>query len=121
MSRARTRTHRDGAVLLEVIVALAILATVASSAAWHTQEWMRAVQRTHAMETEIRQANRLLTAVSLWPKEDLERHLGVTVQGRWRLYIERTASSLYDVVLTDSSSGATLLRTAVFRDLHEAR
>ena len=103
-----------GAALLEALVALAILGTVGSAAAWSVTESLRAVQRIHSREADQRAAARLLTAVSLWPRADLDRHLGHTRQGAWRLYIERPARTIYTVTFSDSA-GTLLVQTALYR------
>lgn len=105
-----------GAVLLEVMVALAVLAMIGSAAAWQASEAIATVQRTHQREREVRAANRLLTAVSLWPRDDLDRHLGSTKQGVWRLRIDRPAPTVYAITLADSATGTVLLATALFRE-----
>ena len=104
-----------GAALLEALVALALLGTVGSAAAWSATESLRAVQRMHAREAEQRAAARLLTAVSLWPRDDLDRHLGKTAEGPWRLYIERPTSTIYTVTLSDTA-GAPVLQAAIYRE-----
>ncbi|MGH7334194.1 MAG: hypothetical protein ACREKS_15920 [Candidatus Rokuibacteriota bacterium] len=104
-----------GAVLLEAVVALAVLATVGSAAAWTASESIRAVGRVHEQEGRVRAAARLLTAVSLWPRADLDRHLGATAQGPWRLWIDRTSPTLYVVSLADTGTRKVLLRTSLFR------
>lgn len=110
------RTLRPGGILLEAMVALAVLATVGGTAAWMCSEAIRTVIRAHAAEDEIRNANRLLAAVSLWPREDLDRHLGDTRQGSWRMRVDRPLPNLYEVVLTDSATGRVVLGTALFRE-----
>jgi hypothetical protein len=105
-----------GAVLLEALIALALLGTVASAAAWSATESLRAVQRMHAREVEQRRAGRLLTSISLWPREDLDRHLGNTRQGAWRLYIERATPTMYTAAIGDSTGGPVLLQTALYRE-----
>jgi type II secretory pathway pseudopilin PulG len=107
--------RRDGAVLLEAIVALAVLGTIASGSVLLTAESVRAVNRVHAREAGVRGAQRLLDAVSLWPREDLDRHLGSTAQGPWRLYVDRVSNTLYEVAIVDTATDARILRTAVFR------
>ena len=104
-----------GAALLEALVALALLGTVGSAAAWSATESLRAVQRMHAREAEQRAAERFFTSVSLWPREDLDRHLGSHPQGRWRLGVDRPLPSIYAITLSDTTSGAVLLRTALYR------
>ena len=109
-------SRRRGAALLEALVALALLGTVGSAAAWNATESLRAVQRMHAREAEQRAAGRLFTAVALWPRADLDRHLGSSVQGRWRLRVDRPLQTLYVVTLNDSASGVMLLQTALYRE-----
>ena len=106
----------SGAALLEALVALALLGTVGSAAAWSATESLRAVQRMHAREAEQRAATRFVTAVALWPREDLDRHLGSRPQGRWRLRIDRPLRTIYTVTLSDTTSGAILLQTALYRE-----
>jgi type II secretory pathway pseudopilin PulG len=106
-----------GAALLEALVALAFLGTVGSAAAWSATESLRAVQRTHAREAEQRAAARLLDAVALWPRADLDRHLGTRAEGSWRLYIERPTETVYTVTVRDTARGAVLLQTALYREV----
>lgn len=105
-----------GAVLIEAVVALTVLAVVGSAAAWMASESFRAVDRAWAREADTRAAARLLAAVSLWPRADLDRHLGSTAQGPWRLRIDRPRLTLYVVSLTDSAGGDPLLQTSLFRE-----
>jgi type II secretory pathway pseudopilin PulG len=116
MTRPTRGRGQAGAVLLEVLVALSVLGVIASAAAWRTGEWLHTVRRVHAAEEEMRAAQRLFSAVSLWPREDLDRHLGSRPQGPWTLEVERAAPDLYRVALRDSASRATLLRTALYRE-----
>jgi type II secretory pathway pseudopilin PulG len=104
-----------GAALLETIVALAILATVATAGAWLASESLRAVSHVHQEEARVRSAERFLSAVSLWPREDLDRHMGWSLQGPWRLRVDRPRRFMYVVSLTDTLSGAVALGGAVFR------
>jgi type II secretory pathway pseudopilin PulG len=111
----RVPRGRAGAVLLEVLVALSILGVMASTAAWRTAEWMHTVHRAHTAEAEVRDAQRLLTAISLWPREDLDRHLGDRPQGAWIVNVDRATPQLYRVTLRDTASRAVALRTTLYR------
>ena len=102
-------------MLLEALVALAVLATVGSVAAWTATESIRAVGRARDAEARVRLAGRLLTAVSLWPREDLDRHLGSRAQGSLRMQVDRPHPTLYGVSLLDGATGAVLLRTSLYR------
>jgi type II secretory pathway pseudopilin PulG len=117
MQRASRRT---GAVLLEVLVALVILATVGGAAVTLASESARAIVRAREAEAEMRRANAFLESVALWPREDLDRRLGSRRQGQWRLRIDRPAPTLFIVALTDSVERRELLRTALFRALPDA-
>ncbi len=105
-----------GALLLEAMIALAVLATVGSGAAWLASESTRAVARMHEEESRLRSASRFLAAVSLWPREDLDRHLGRTAQGPWWLHVEHSRPALYTLALADTTTGKLLLHGAVLRD-----
>jgi type II secretory pathway pseudopilin PulG len=109
------RRAEPGAVLLEAIVALVILAIVGAAAVATAGDSLRAVRLAWEAARELETASAFLDAVSLWPREDLDRRLGVRRQGPWRLYIERTYPTLYTVVLTDSTGQREILRTALFR------
>jgi type II secretory pathway pseudopilin PulG len=111
------RVRRDGVVLLEALVAIAVLGTVASAAAWKTAETLHAVRRTHAREAEVRAAQRLMSAVYLWPRDDLDRHLGNRAQGKWTMRVDRVNATLYEIALIDTFSAGVLLRTTLFREL----
>ena len=108
--------NRRGAALLEALIALAVLGTVGSAAAWNATESLRAVTRMHERERSHREAARLLTAVSLWPRADLDRHLGNSRQGPWRLRVDRPLTTVYQVSVADSASDVVLLRTALYRE-----
>jgi len=107
--------HRGGAVLLEVVVALTILATAGVTMIALASQSMDALRRAHAAEDETASANAFMQAVSLWLRADLDRHLGDRPQGHWRLLVERPLSTLYTVTLTDSTGSRTLLTTALYR------
>ena len=94
MARARA-----GVVLLEVMIALTILAVIGERAA----------------DDELRRASGFLDAVALWTGDDLTRHLGEHRQGAWRLRIDRQAEQLYAVTLLDSNATTAFLRTLLYR------
>lgn len=111
----RGSRSRPGVVLLEVVVALTILATGGVTMIALASQSMDALRRAHAAEEETSRASAFLYAVSLWPREDLDRHLGDRPQGHWRLLVARPLPTLYTVTLTDSTGSNTLLSTALYR------
>lgn len=106
---------RDGMTLLEVIVALALVGAVAGSVlGLATQSW-HAVRSARDADRSLVDASAFMHAVALWPREDLDRHLGDRRQAPWRLRIDRPSPTLYTVALTDSSGTRTLLATSLYR------
>ena len=106
---------RRGVILLEVMVALTLLSLGAIAFVSLASESLDAVARAEAADRATARASAFLDAVSLWPRADLDRHLGDRAEGPWRLRIERPLPTLYTVVLTDTTTGAVLLTTALYR------
>jgi len=100
-------------VLLEAIVALAIITIAGVAAAIAVRQGAESVTRVTATEAEVRRASAFLDAVALWPRADLDRHLGDRAEGPWQMRVDRPLPTLYLVSLSDS--GRQLLRTAIYR------
>ena len=109
------RRRRDGVVLLEAIVALTILTVAALASVGMVRQAVDSVRRAREAEHDVRRASAFMEAITLWPRADLDRHLGNRAEGPWRLDINRPAPTLYLVVLTDSLSRRELVRTAIYR------
>ena len=114
-ARGRSERQRSGAALLEVMVALTILATAGLAAVTVTREALLAVQHAREADRELARASAFLEVVALWPREDLDQRLGDRPQGPWRLRIDRPLSDLYEVVLSDSARRREILRTSLYR------
>lgn len=104
-----------GSALLEVIVALAILGTVGVAIVAQVRGAMLVTAGAERAETEISQASEFLAAIALWPRADLDRHLGDRRNGPWRLVVSRPTASTYEVTLRDSSGSRTLVSTTLYR------
>jgi type II secretory pathway pseudopilin PulG len=109
------RRQRRGAVLLEAMAALAILASAAVVMVSFAAENARAVERARGAETEMRAANTFFSAVALWSRDDLDRHLGDRHQGHWIMNVARGRPTLYVVTLSDSTRRTVILRTSLYR------
>lgn len=109
------RRSRRGMTLLEVLIALAILASAAMALLGvATQSW-RAVLSARDADRSLLEASAFLDAVALWPRDDLDRHLGERAQTPWRMRVDRPLPTLYVVTLADSSGRETLLVTSLYR------
>ena len=109
------RAPRRGAALLEALVALTILATAGVSLIALALDSARTVERTRRSERELRAATRFMDAVALWPRADLDRHLGDRTEGAWNLRIDRPTPTLYVALLRDSAETHEILRTTLYR------
>ena len=110
-----TARPRAGMTLLEVLVAMAIFGTAAlATASLATGSW-RVVRAAREADRSLQKASAFFDAVALWPREDLDRHLGVRTQGPWRMRVDRPLPTLYVVTLADSSGADTLLVTSLHR------
>jgi type II secretory pathway pseudopilin PulG len=108
---------RGGAVLLEVIVALTLLSFAGAMSISLAAEATAAVRRARSIEKNIRAASDFLSAVSLWTRGDLDRHMGSRPQGTWIMSVQRPEISLYEVLLSDSGSRKPILETVLFRPI----
>lgn len=114
MTHVRRRGAR-GMILLEVMVALAILGFGIASTAAVAVASLDSVRRAQREERAVQRAAALLNAVALWPRADLDLHLGTRVEGEMLLRIDRPNDALYEVSIDDSAGRATLLQTALYR------
>ena len=106
---------RPGFVLMETVVALAILAIVGAALLGVAAESLSRLEHARRRERELLRANNLISAVSLWSREDLDRRLGKRRQGSWFLEIQRTSARLYEASIRDAATGEVLLATALYR------
>jgi hypothetical protein len=109
------RKPRHGVALLEAIVALTILTVTALATVGMVRQGIDTARRAEVAGAEIRRASAFMDAIALWPRADLDRHLGNRAEGPWLLTIDRPTPTLYLVALADSLSRRELLRTALYR------
>ncbi len=102
-------------MLLETVLALAILAIAGTSTAWLATDTLQSLSRAREQEAHVESAGRLLEAVSVWPRTDLDRRLGITVQGPFRMDIQRETVSLYHITILDSLASRVVLSTSLHR------
>lgn len=113
--RQRTHRARVGATLIEVIAAIMILSTNGLALIAYAAQTSSALSRARSTDAEMRRASAFFDAVALWPREDLDRHLGDRREGAWRLIIERPFPAVYGVTLRASDDRRILLQTELFR------
>ena len=104
--------------LLETLIALVILCVAGLAMLTLARETSRTLVRALADDAEMRRASALLDAVTLWSREDLDRHLGTRQQGSWLMHVDRDEESLYYISLRDSTDRHELLQTTLYRPQH---
>jgi type II secretory pathway pseudopilin PulG len=112
---------RSGAVLLEVIIAMTIFSVASAVTLIRASQARHSVLLARASEDRLIVASAFMDHVVLWPREDLDRHLGTHPQGEWWLDIERPVPQLYSIALLDGHSHQRLLDTIVYRALPRAQ
>jgi len=113
--RRRELGTRRGLVLLEVIVALSILSVAGVSVVSLAASALSTMARANQADVASQHGNHFFDAVSLWPRADLDRHLGDRLEGPWRLRVERPIPTLYVVSLRDSTTDRILFATSLYR------
>ena len=107
---------RRGFALLEALVALTIVTTVGVSVVTLAQAAVRGEQAAALEERSQADAGRLLTALSLIRRAELEQGLGSHEVGEFTVRIERPERSLYRVSIARTSAPAhELLITVLYR------
>ena len=80
-------------------MALSVLAIAAVSLVEVVLQAQHAVNDVSQRTSEMLQANSFLESVALWPRADLDLHLGRRREGSFDLIIERMSPTLYHVAL----------------------
>lgn len=106
------RGNRSGFMLLDVLVALALLGLTASAISGVIAATLDATIQLRQHEERVARASRLLDVAMLWTELELDQRLGERNQGPFRLRIDRPQQHLYSLTVIDSLSREPVLRTA---------
>ena len=110
------RQSERGVILLEVLVALSILATAVVSLVALHDAGLRAQARAAAEEAVVTDADRLLTALSLLTGAEYTQRLGTHPVGPYLVDIQRPEPGLFRIGLRLAAEPASeLLATVVYR------
>jgi len=107
---------RRGAVLLEALVALTVLGLVGSSVVSLLAASIRAEERAAGRERLLESADRVLIAMSLLDRRELDRRLGASELGEFLVVVTRPEATLYRLSIADRAApDVELLVTVVHR------
>ena len=94
------RSAERGVALLEVLVALVILATATIALLELVDAGTKAVAEARLRERELADEDRLLAAYTLLARTDLDRRVGMHEVGPYRVSVQRPEPTLYRVALS---------------------
>jgi type II secretory pathway pseudopilin PulG len=110
------RDSRSGFALLEALVALTIVTTVGVSVVVLGQQGVRAERVAASEEHLYADADRLLTAISLLRRSELDQRIGGHEVGAYLVTIQQPEPALYRLSLARTTApDRELLVTVVYR------
>ena len=107
--------NKSGAAIVEVLVALVVLAVGGAGLVAMLGQTQASVNLTQRRERELAPAAQLLDEALTLSHHELEARLGSTRRRGFVLTIAAAAPSLYALEVADTATGVALLRTAVYR------
>ena len=110
---------RRGAVLLEVLAALTILAFAGVGTLALLAQLADTEARAEATVWRLTDEDRLMTAYVLLNREDLDRRLGTRAVGAYLVEVQRPRTDLYRIAIGDSA-GADLVTLVHRPEPHRA-
>lgn len=100
----RRSSHERGAVLLEVVAALAVLSLAGLALLELVAGYARAMATSVARERELWDEERLLTAYALLQASDLDLRLGSRMTGPYVVTVQRPESNLYRIAVSRTAT-----------------
>ncbi len=108
--------NRRGVALLEVLMALALLGSAGLALVALVQGGLADVHRAVAEEASLGTASRVLTALTLLTREELDQRLGQRRIGEFAIDLQRPERGLYRIAVARwEAPGLPLLVTVVYR------
>jgi type II secretory pathway pseudopilin PulG len=110
------RHTERGAALLEAIVALAILATAGTSLVTALAAALRSETDVARAEQAVQAADRVLTAMTLLTRNDLDQRIGSHAVGEFVVLVQRPRPTLYRISVAETRAAEVeMLVTLVYR------
>lgn len=107
-------TPRNGFALIEVIVALALVASAGLALVDVVSEAARVEDRAARRETRVRDEDRLLRAYTLLTARDLTARVGLNHTGPYVVRVQRDGWDMFDVSVSERG-GDPDLSTSLYR------
>lgn len=107
---------RAGFALLESLLALAILGTAGLSLVALVRSGLESEHKAREVEEVTASASRVLTAMSLLTRADLDQRLGTHPVGEFAVEVQRPERTLYRIAISSQAAPAVeMLVTVVYK------
>ena len=111
----RAKKRRDGSALIEVLVALALLAVGGVALVTLLGQTSRTMRSTRDTERETSDASRVLDRLAAMDRAGLLAWIGRRDVGGSRAEISEPSPDLFDILVARSDTSPLLLRTTLYR------
>lgn len=111
----RGRRSRRGSALIEVLIALILLAVAGTGLVTLLGQTAHTMQSTRETERTTRRASGELDRLALLDRAGLAASVGRHARRGWTLDITERTADLFDVRIAESDTSAPLLRTTLYR------
>jgi Tfp pilus assembly protein PilV len=107
--------RRPGVALIEVLVALVMLATSGVALVTLVGQTAHTMRSTSNTEHQLRMAAAQLDRLILLDRAELAAREGQSSLGEWSLRVSAVSPELFDVAISATNTGAILLATTIYR------
>lgn len=115
MMRMRRVAPRPGVALLEVLIAVTLIAVVGVAGVTLAHQAMRTLDGAMARETELQAASAVLTTLVTLPTHELLDRHGESREGSFRVLVTSHEPALIRIAVLHGASRTPLLATTVHR------
>ena len=113
--RRRGHVIRRGSALIEVLIALVVLATVGTGLVTFLGQTAHTLRHVRDEERLTRLASAQLDRLVLWDRAAFVGRLGRTSIGGWTVVVQQATPDLFEVTIAANDTDAVLLRTTAYR------
>jgi Tfp pilus assembly protein PilV len=114
-SRTRGRRTRSGSALIEVLIALVLLATAGTALVVFLGQTAHTLRHMRNEEQLTRLASVQLDRIVLWDRAAFVARVGHSTLDGWTIDVRQATPELFDIAIAASDSGAVLLRSTAYR------
>jgi len=114
-SRVPSTRCRSGSALLEVMLAVVLLATSGTALITLLGQSAHSLRRVRQTELEAQRASDELGRFVTYDRTQILASVGQSVSRGWLVSVAQSAPELFEVVIADTITRAAILRTTVYR------